>query len=249
MFNQQQFDYDVFISYRSSDRPWVKNCLLKKLEALNAKVCIDYRDFRAGRPIITNIREAILKSRKILLILTPAYLDSEWTSFEHLLSQTLDPAGVQERMIPVLKDPCQLPLEINYLTYLNFATPEDEGLEWNKLFQSLGVKPVEPILLPFSPPKSPIQINIQQAKAIQKDLGWEFRDHLFAKKISHYLEARGEEEIDAEFWSQLAAESNTTEISVELSEFILAAAKKAAAKKVEEENQNSQSSADSNTGQ
>ena len=140
--NPPDFQYDVFISYRSADRPWVKDILLKRLEAAGLKVCIDYRNFVPGMPIIRNIRQAMLTSRKTLLILTPAYLDSQWTSFEQLLTQTLDPAGVELRLIPVMKENCELPIEIGFLSHLNFADPEDEGQEWQRLLQALG-KPSE----------------------------------------------------------------------------------------------------------
>jgi len=39
----QDYKYDVFISYRSTDKKWVRGELLKTLEAAGLKVCIDIK--------------------------------------------------------------------------------------------------------------------------------------------------------------------------------------------------------------
>ena len=47
-----EFAYDVFISYSHRDKAWVRGELLPRLESAGLKVCVDYRDFRIGAPII-----------------------------------------------------------------------------------------------------------------------------------------------------------------------------------------------------
>ncbi len=44
------FKYDVFISYSSANKDWVRKDLLSALEKAGLKVCIDFRDFQAGKP-------------------------------------------------------------------------------------------------------------------------------------------------------------------------------------------------------
>ncbi|MEM1368267.1 MAG: TIR domain-containing protein [Cyanobacteria bacterium P01_H01_bin.15] len=134
----QTFEYDVFISYRSSDRAWVKQALLGPLESKGVKACIDYRDFPVGMPTVKCIEEAILKSKKTLLVLSPAYLESRWTAFENILVSTLDPSNQDFRLLPLLKEKCELPLRIKAINSLNFAEPEDEDIEWRKLLTALG---------------------------------------------------------------------------------------------------------------
>jgi len=84
--------YDVFISYSHRDEGWVTGTLLPRLEAAGLQVCIDFRDFRPGRPSLVNMENAVERSRKTLLVLTPAWVESEWTDFESLLIQSDDPA-------------------------------------------------------------------------------------------------------------------------------------------------------------
>jgi formylglycine-generating enzyme required for sulfatase activity len=141
MTDNSTYQYDVFISYSSKDRPWVKD-LLRVLEQQKIKACIDYRDFTEGMPSIKNIENAVLNSHKTLLILTPNYLTSGWTEFEHILLQTLDPANQKLRLLPLLKERCELPLRLKVLTYLNFASPEDEAEEWKRLVTALGKQPI-----------------------------------------------------------------------------------------------------------
>ena len=51
-------EFDVFISYSSRDRKWVKTWLLPRLEKAGLRVCIDYRDFKFGVPSLKNIDSA-----------------------------------------------------------------------------------------------------------------------------------------------------------------------------------------------
>ena len=132
------FKYDVFISYSSANKDWVRKDLLSALEKVGLKVCIDFRDFEIGKPAIKNMRDSILESRHTLLVLTETYLNSGWTDFENLLSQTIDPTNRKVRIVPLLKEKCELPLEIGYLTYVNFFDPDDLNMAWKQLLEALG---------------------------------------------------------------------------------------------------------------
>ena len=48
--------------------------------------------------------------RRVLLVVTPAWLKSEWSNHEQLLAQRVDPLNRGRRIIPVLAEPgCKLP--------------------------------------------------------------------------------------------------------------------------------------------
>lgn len=55
-----------------------------RLEKASLRVCIDFRDFDVGVPSLVNMERAIDNSRRTLLVLTPAWVSSEWTEFEAL---------------------------------------------------------------------------------------------------------------------------------------------------------------------
>jgi hypothetical protein len=106
---RQRFRYHAFISYSHRNRDWVRSWLVPQLKHAGIKICIDYESFEPGAPSFTEMERAVLQSRKTILVLTPEYLQSEWTEFENILVQTLDPAAHQRRLIPVLLLGCDLP--------------------------------------------------------------------------------------------------------------------------------------------
>ncbi|MBV9790097.1 MAG: tetratricopeptide repeat protein, partial [Chloroflexi bacterium] len=134
----QDSTYDVFISYSSQDDVWVRGDLLARLEAEGFRVCIDFRDFAVGAAGVAEMERAVLNSRHTLLVLTPSYLQSEWTTFETYLLQTLDPANQQRRLIPLLKERCEIPLRLRAFTHVDFTDPHQQEFAWDRLIQALG---------------------------------------------------------------------------------------------------------------
>jgi predicted nucleotide-binding protein len=132
------FRYDVFISYSHTDEQWVEKTLLKTLEDAGLRVCIDFRDFLAGRAALFNMQDAVRQSRHTVLVVTEAWIRSEWTLFESLLASTKDPAGLRRRTIPLRLQPVELPDFISTLTWVDFARPERQANAWRQLFTSLG---------------------------------------------------------------------------------------------------------------
>ncbi len=132
--------YDVFISYSSIDREWVSEYLLPKLESVGLKVFIDYRDAEIGVPSLINMERAVDNSRHTLTVLTPAWLESKWTTFENLLVSTTDPTGRQRKLIPLLLVPCKLPSRIAMLTYLDFTKLDDREKQMQKLVKALSAQ-------------------------------------------------------------------------------------------------------------
>jgi hypothetical protein len=138
-----QFEYDVFISYSHQNETWVTETLLPTLEKAGLRVCIDFRDFAAGKPALLNMQDAAKNSRHTLLILTPEWVKSEWTLYEVLLTRTSDPAGVQRRTIPLRLQPCDLPEFISMLTWVDFTRSDRHVIAWKQLFTALGAQPIQ----------------------------------------------------------------------------------------------------------
>jgi hypothetical protein len=128
-----EFQYDAFISYSHHDSPWVRNVVLPHLEGEGLRVCIDFRDFEPGVARLVNMENAVERSRKTLIVLTPAWLESEWTAFESLLIQSDDPAGRRARMIPLRLKPCEPPRRIAMLTYVDFTQPSEFEFQLQRL--------------------------------------------------------------------------------------------------------------------
>jgi tetratricopeptide (TPR) repeat protein len=141
--SKTKFERDVFISYSSKDKEWVRGELLNRIEQAGLKAFIDFRDFTPGAPSIKGCERGVLECRKILLILTPNYIESEWCEFEGVMAQTLSPANRDLRIIPLLKTRCEKPLRIGTLTHIDFTDGANLNLAWRQLLTALG-KPPEP---------------------------------------------------------------------------------------------------------
>lgn len=81
---EENCEYDAFISYNSSDEQWVMDQLLPNLEGNGSsfKLCLHHRDFEPGRYIVDNIVSAVYSSRKTVCVVSRNFLQSEWCSLE-----------------------------------------------------------------------------------------------------------------------------------------------------------------------
>ncbi len=138
---QAKSEFDVFISYSSRDKAWVRGELLERIEQAGLRAFIDFRDFTRGAPSIKEMARGVRDCPKTLLILTPDYIGSEWCELEAIMGQTLSPANRDLRLIPLLKTPCEKPLYVGALTHIDFSDGADLELAWRQLLTALGKPP------------------------------------------------------------------------------------------------------------
>ncbi|MCS7011536.1 MAG: toll/interleukin-1 receptor domain-containing protein, partial [Anaerolineales bacterium] len=148
--SEPSYLYDVFISYSHRDADWVTKTLVPRLEQGGLRVCTD-RDFVPGKPAVLNIEESIRNSRKIILVLSPNWVESQWTHFEAQLAQQDDPAGIRARTIPVLWKPCNIPENLRPLTWIDFTRKSNLDHAWRTLLKAVGL-PDDKIRSPRSKP-------------------------------------------------------------------------------------------------
>ncbi|MBE9032566.1 TIR domain-containing protein [filamentous cyanobacterium LEGE 11480] len=130
------YEYDVFISYCTADKSWVRRELQKRLQDVGLNIF----EFRVGTSRGREIERAVTNSRKTLLVLTPSYIESEWAEYEASLVQSIDPASRDQRFIPILKQDCKLPLRIRQLIPVDLTDPDEEEIQiaWNQLLTAFG---------------------------------------------------------------------------------------------------------------
>ena len=77
-------DYDVFISYSHEDLEWVRENLNDFLQSdnLGYTVCLHERDWPVGVLITENILLSVKHSRRMIMVLSENYLNSEWCRME-----------------------------------------------------------------------------------------------------------------------------------------------------------------------
>ena len=76
------YKYDIFVSYANDDYRFVTVEMYNTLDAAAVSMCLHQKDFLPGSYIAENILRAIKSSRKTVIVLSPAFLDSKWCMYE-----------------------------------------------------------------------------------------------------------------------------------------------------------------------
>jgi len=103
-----EYEFDVFVSYCDADEEWAVAELISPLKDAGLKV-IHKLDFEMGAYKIEAHARAVDRSRRSIIVVTRAWCESEWESFDALVAQTQDPGGVRRRLIPLILEQCKLP--------------------------------------------------------------------------------------------------------------------------------------------
>ena len=76
--------YDAYVTYHREDEDWVDEELLPNIEEGEEpfRLCLRTRDIRAGKPVFSEMSLRIQRSRKILVILSPRFVNDNWCYFE-----------------------------------------------------------------------------------------------------------------------------------------------------------------------
>ena len=138
-----RFKYDAFISYRHKDpdQSWVKNILIPRLDAEGLKVLVDYRGFRPGSTILTEMVQGVMQSKRTVGILTPAYLESEFTDLESIMAEHLGMEKRQRRFLAIMRENCNPRLSIRIKIWINMTNDADFDEKFDQLAAELRRPP------------------------------------------------------------------------------------------------------------
>ena len=101
------FQYDVFLSHNSKDKPRVRK-LAERLKAAGVRVWLDEWIIKPGDIIALKVDGGLEQSRVLLLCISPAALASGWVALERSTAVHRDPANAGRRFIPLLLGDCVL---------------------------------------------------------------------------------------------------------------------------------------------
>lgn len=143
--------HHIFVCYSNINSAWAGN-LIQSLEAMipNLKACYHERDFIPGKTIIENMVEAIQGSQKIVLVLSPDFVQSRWCLLEANLSVFQD-CLERKPVIPIMLVPCFVPLHLTHLTYID--TSDIHFLDkFIKVICTPNHEMQNATMVPYSPP-------------------------------------------------------------------------------------------------
>lgn len=136
---EKSLPYDLFLSYRHQepDRSWVRKTLVPRLELEGLKACIDYRDFRLGEPVILEMSRAVEQSRYTVAVLTPAYLESNFTELENVMAEHLGLSNSQRRLLLIMREPCAPRLSLQARLWLDMTDDDEYEINIQRLVYEL----------------------------------------------------------------------------------------------------------------
>jgi hypothetical protein len=138
------FKFAVFISYSHKDRVWVREQLIPRLERANLRYCYDDQ-MKIGDDFQLWMEGQVALCRRVLLVVTRSWLESQWSSHEQLLAARADPLNRARRIIPVLAEAgCDPPQRIGGYLYADLTDPAGSEAQWEKLIASLREEDTAP---------------------------------------------------------------------------------------------------------
>ena len=145
----------AFFSYCRADSDFALK-LAEDLKAAGANVWIDQLDIEPGTPWDGAVEEALIKSPRMLVILSAVSVVSA-----NVRDEITYALSHEKRVIPVLITDCDLPIRLSRLQHIDFRTDYARGLKL--LLRSLGVeaRPPDPSL---------DELAAEKAKAEQTEL-------------------------------------------------------------------------------
>lgn len=142
------FEFDIFVCYSPKDRDVAFKMRKIMKKDFNLLVCIDEVDFIPGNAISDNICDCIRRSKAIVFLLTPHFLEKKWGVWEmqHALLDFLEYKGSpkSKKIVPVLVKECEVPDELRPYSPINFqeSCETSETESWKRLAAAVVGKQV-----------------------------------------------------------------------------------------------------------
>lgn len=144
-FKRSDIMAKVFISYSRKDIDFVRK-LAVDLETAGYDVWWDITDLQGGDDWVNTIPQAISSSQHVIVVLTPASIESEWVRKEYTQALSL-----RKKIIPLMLIPCSVPFALNTINFVNFAAGEYPD-NFKKLLAPLGYTGEPPVVTPYRKP-------------------------------------------------------------------------------------------------
>lgn len=121
--------WDFFVSYQQEDRQWAE-WIAWKLEEAGHSVLIQAWDFVPGTNWVKRMQEGVSDSKRVIVVLSPAYIGSVFGAAEWLTIWAHDPDGAKRRVIPVRVVECERPGLLAGIVGIDlFGVPEPKALQ------------------------------------------------------------------------------------------------------------------------
>ncbi len=130
----KSFDWDVFLSHSSIDKPRVAR-LAERLTAAGFRVWVAPTSIALGQDVYTEIEDGLERSRVLILCMSKAAFESEWVRLERNTATFRDPGNQDRRFLPLRLDDCQIPATLRRLQFIDWRHESEAA--WQQLLATL----------------------------------------------------------------------------------------------------------------
>ncbi len=127
-----EFEYDVFISHSSRDKPAVRE-LAERLKRDGLRVWLDEWEIGPGDSIFSKVEHGLEQSRVLILVMSANAFASEWVTLERHTVMFRDPTNAQRRFVPLRLDDAEIRDTLKQFAYVDWREKSDE--EYAKLLE------------------------------------------------------------------------------------------------------------------
>jgi tetratricopeptide (TPR) repeat protein len=143
---------DFFISYTGKDSQWAQ-WIAFELEAAGYHTLIQAWDIRPGSNFVAEMDDAARHTERTLLVLSQAYLESDYAFAEWAAAFRRDPRGKQGKVLPVRIQHCRIEGLLGPIGYIDLVDLDEQKAR-EKLLAGVKRERAKPASVPF--PTTPV---------------------------------------------------------------------------------------------
>jgi tetratricopeptide (TPR) repeat protein len=149
----QQEHKQFFISYTGKDKQWAQ-WIAFELEAAGYTTIIQAWDFRPGFNFVAKMDEAARQTERTMLVLSEAYLTSDFAFSEWAAAFRDDPRGTQGKVLPVRIQPCRVEGLLGPIGYIDLVDLDEQKAR-EKLLAGVKRERAKPTSVAFPTASAP----------------------------------------------------------------------------------------------
>jgi tetratricopeptide (TPR) repeat protein len=160
MSSGRPYKFDIFLRYHRAQSRWARQ-LAERLDREGCRVWFDQWMLQPGSNRKVELRRAIDECRFVALLLSEAFVTTPWPRDELYSGFPHAPASQNQRLLPLIYEPCELPKPVESLPAIDFTGSEDDPIVFEFQAQQLLA-----LLLPdYKAPKDLQRFRLQHQRS------------------------------------------------------------------------------------
>lgn len=128
----------IFLSHSSKDKAFTR-ILAERLAEAGVQVWLDEAEINVGDSLLVKISAAIERTDFVAVVISHNSVQSSWVQSELQMAMSRELADKKVRVLPILIEPCELPMFLRDKVYADFSKPDDFDAPFDRLLRALNI--------------------------------------------------------------------------------------------------------------